>query len=296
MKNLLSDHFSFFSYTTTMKAKFLMILFLMFCFFMVNAQGLSVMTYNIRLDTESDGENQWGKRKDFLIGQIQFHEPMVFGVQEALPNQMDDLNKFLTDYESIGVGREDGKRKGEFSAIFYQPSKLKLKKSGTFWLSETPEKVSTGWDAALPRICTWAVFRLKKQKKNILVMNTHFDHVGVIARQKSMELMLVKAKEINDKHLPLIVMGDLNLEPDSGPIQWFSSQLTDSRLAAADKAFGPEGTFNGWNIHEPVHRRIDYIFFSEDDFQLNKYAVLSDFVNMHYASDHFPVFINLSLN
>lgn len=278
------------------KTCFLFTLFLiLFALKTAQAQEISVMTYNIRLDTESDGENQWNNRKDVLIGQIQFHEPMVFGVQEALPNQMDDLNDALTNYKWIGVGREDGKRKGEFSAIFYQPELLKLKYSGTFWLSERPNEVSTGWDAALPRICTWAVFRLKKSKKDILVMNTHFDHVGVVARQQSMKLILEQSKEINQKQLPLIVMGDLNLEPDSEAIQWFSKQLSDSRIAAGDAAFGSEGTFNGWDTGNPVERRIDYIFFTEQHFELEKYAVLTDYIDMRYASDHFPVYVKMNL-
>lgn len=262
----------------------------------MQAQDVTLMTYNIRLDHESDGEDQWPNRKEFLTGQIKFYEPMIFGVQEALPHQMDYLQKELSQYQSIGVGRDDGKREGEFSALFYQKDLFELMESGTFWLSETPDKPSKGWDAAINRICTWGLFRMRQSDQMILVMNTHFDHVGVIARQKSLELIDQKAKEINPENYPLVVMGDLNLEPDSEPIKWFQEKMDDSRVVSGSKAFGPEGTFNGWKTDEIVTRRIDYIFLSPYDFAVKKYAVISDYVNLHYPSDHFPVYVKAYIN
>ena len=277
----------------TYRLSFSLLVILCFHFTPSNAQSFTAMTYNIRLDTESDGENQWSKRKDFLMGQINFFEPTVFGVQEALPNQMDDLKETLSDYTAIGVGREDGKNKGEYSALFYQADVLKLLNSGTFWLSETPALVSTGWDAALPRICTWGLFQHCETNEKVLVMNTHFDHVGQLARENSIDLIIEKSKEINGNSDPLVVMGDFNLEPESVAIQKMSKNLADSRVVAADHAFGPEGTFNGWQFEKPVNRRIDYIFFSDQNLKLNKYAVLSDYVNNRYASDHLPVYVEL---
>jgi len=257
-------------------------------------EELSVMSFNIRLDTENDGINQWNNRKEFVANHIAFYAPAFLGVQEALPNQMDYLTENLTGYNPIGVGREDGKRKGEFSAIFYRPQEQELLCSGTFWLSETPDVVSTGWDAALPRVCTWGMFKSKESKKRVLVMNTHFDHVGKTAREKSVELILLKAKELSGgKNVPVILMGDLNLEPETTAIQLVSNQLQDSRLAAGDQAFGPEGTFTGWKTTESPTRRIDYIFYSENEFTLKQYGVLSHVRNQQHASDHLPVFVRL---
>ncbi len=270
-------------------------LIVLFLSFQIYAQELTVMTYNIRLDTEQDGVNQWKNRKDFLCGQLAFYDPMVFGVQEALPNQMRDLQDALPAYRYVGVGREDGKESGEFSAIFYKRDDVELLDSDTFWLSQTPNKVSVGWDAALPRICTWAKFRIRHSNRELLVMNTHFDHVGTEARQKSIDLIIKQSKALNPNNAPVIVMGDLNLEPHSAAIKNLQGQLEDSRLIAGASAFGPEGTFNGWQVDKPVERRIDYIFLSFNDFILDKYAVLSDFINGHYASDHLPVWIQIEL-
>ena len=259
----------------------------------LSAQEITTMTYNIRLDTESDGDNQWQKRKDFLTSQIAFYEPMVFGIQEGLPNQVDYLEKHLSDYDYIGVGRDDGKRKGEFSALFYKKDVFEKLDGGTFWLAENTSEPNKGWDAALPRICTWGLLRLRNTEKQVLIMNTHFDHVGEVARQKSLELIVQKSTELNKNHAPVIVMGDLNLNPESEAIQWMQTKMHDTRILAGEKAFGPEGTFNGWNVNEAVTRRIDYVFVSHNDFTLEKYAVLSDFVNLHYASDHMPVYVQL---
>lgn len=259
------------------------------------SQDLSVMTYNIRLDFEGDGENQWSNRKENVIKQIKFHDPDVFGVQEALPNQMDDLTNGLPDYAVVGVGREDGKRKGEFSALFFKKDLFELQDSGTFWLSETPSIPSTGWDAALPRICTWGLFRIRNSNQNLLIMNTHFDHVGELARQKSVALIYEQAQKMRTEETPLIVMGDLNLEPESTPIKWLQEKMDDSKVMTGSKGFGPIGTFNGWKTNDVVTRRIDYIFLSPYDFQIKKYAVISDYVDLHFLSDHFPVYVEVDL-
>ena len=254
---------------------------------------ISVMTYNIRLDHKGDNENNWQFRKKDLAGQISLHSPMVFGVQEALQNQMEDLHSLLPNYKSIGVARDDGKQKGEYSALFYNDDAVELLNEGTFWLSENPASPSTGWDAALPRICTWGIFRLRNTKQNVMILNTHFDHVGEQARINSIELIWEKAKQLNPSHLPVIVMGDLNLEPNATAIKWLQTKLIDSYVAAGDKAFGPIGTFNGFNTSQAVTRRIDYIFYSINNFSLTNYAVLSDFIDGRYLSDHFPVLVQL---
>ncbi len=268
-------------------------LFFLVAMVQVFGQSLSVMTYNIRLDTESDGENKWANRKEFLMNQIKFYDPEVFGVQEALPNQMNDLSFTLPEYSHIGVGRDDGKRKGEFSSLFYKTDRFELLDSGTFWLAEQTDFPNKAWDAALPRICTWGLFRVRGSQKEVLIMNTHFDHVGEVARQKSLELIEQKAIELNPNKAPVIVMGDLNLEPQSKPIQYFQTKMEDSRLVADRLVFGPEGTFNGWNLQKEITRRIDYIFLSKDDFVVHNYAVISDRLNQKYASDHLPVYIEI---
>jgi endonuclease/exonuclease/phosphatase family metal-dependent hydrolase len=249
------------------------------------------MTYNIKLDYPKEGENSWNSRKDWMVGQIKFYEPDVFGVQEALPNQMQYLDSTLVNFEYIGVGRDDGKNVGEYSAIFYNHKNFKTLKSGTFWLSETPEKVSMGWDAVCNRICTYALFKNRDTKQQFWVFNTHFDHVGKVARMESSKLILKKIKSLNSKNLPVILMGDFNLEPDTENIQLFHSYFNDSKFVSKTPPFGPEGTFNGFHFGKPITRRIDYIFASKDDFEVEKYAVLSDSKDGRYPSDHSPLFV-----
>ena len=257
------------------------------------ANKLSLMTYNIRLNTESDGDNAWPLRKEYLAGQVEYHHPDVLGTQEALPDQIDWLNEHLEDYAYVGEGRRGG-HAGEYSAIFYNRHELKVNRSGTFWLSTTPTEVSTGWDAALPRICTWAEFvRHGDGAKPFLVFNTHFDHVGVEARKNSADVILTHLDSLNPGGLPGAVIGDLNLTPETVPIQKFAAKLTDAHLAAAVK-LGPDATFKGFENTVEDDRRIDYIFLTPG-VEVERYAVLTDWVNGAHPSDHYPVVAQLDL-
>ena len=261
----------------------------------INSQSFKLMTYNIRYDTSNDGENQWSERKDFLSNQISFYSPDVFGIQEGLHHQLLYLNETLINYKYVGVGRDDGQEKGEYCAIFYNSKKLKLIKSDTFWLSETPNKISVGWDASMERICTYILLKDVKTNQQFWVFNTHFDHIGNEARINSTALIFDKINELNSENTPVILMGDFNLTPDSKPIQYLSKVMNDSKNSSKSKPFGPIGTFNGFHFNEPVSKRIDYIFTSKNNIKVVKYAVLSDSKNLKYPSDHLPVFVKIKL-
>lgn len=256
-------------------------------------QNYSIMSYNIKLDYPKEGKDSWTNRKPFMTNQIKFYEPDVLGVQEALPNQMKDLDSLLTDYSFVGVGRDNGKNEGEFSAIFYKNDKLQVIESSTFWLSQTPNQVSMGWDAVCNRVCTYALFQHKKTKEKFWVFNTHFDHVGKEARSKSAILILKKIKTFNKESFPVFLTGDFNMEPNHESIDYITQTLKDSKTISKID-FGPEGTFNGFNFDQPVTKRIDYVFVS-DDVKVNKYAALSDNWNLQYPSDHLPVYIEVTL-
>ncbi len=259
------------------------------------AQTVKVMTYNIRLDVAVDGENGWKFRKEFLASQIRFYDADIFGVQEALPNQMNDLATLLPEYAHVGIGR-DGEGKGEASAVFYKKSRFKVLREGTFWLSETPDKISKGWDAAYNRVCSYGLFRDLRSKRTFWAFNTHLDHIGVAARKNGVELILARIKSLNSKNYPVIFTGDLNSEPDSEPIKILKAALTDTRDVSAEKPFGPSGTFNGFKFNEPVTKLIDYIFIDNSKrFEVKKYAILSDSKDLRYPSDHLPVFAELYL-
>lgn len=258
------------------------------------AQKTTVMTYNIRLDVASDGENAWPNRKDFVLEQIKFYNPDIFGIQEGTPNQTKYLNDSLTQYKYIGIGR-DGGDNGEYSAIFYNAEKFTVENAETFWLSETPTKISKGWDAAINRICTFGLFTNITTNEKLWVFNTHLDHVGNEARKNGLALILKKIKAVNTKNYPVVLTGDFNLEPNNPIIDEVKLALSDAKEITQDVVFGPEGTFNGFQFSQPVTRRIDYVFVTSKNINVIKYAVLSDSKDLKYPSDHLPVYVELQL-
>ena len=259
----------------------------------VHSQSLKMITYNIRLDVAIDGENNWSHRKKFFTSQIQFYEPDVFGIQEATPNQVIDISNSLSQYNHIGIGRE-GVGKGESSNIYYKKERFSVSTETTFWLSETPNEISKGWDAACNRVCTFALFEDLKSNKSFWVFNTHLDHIGEVARTKGIELILSKIEVVNDQKLPVIFMGDFNSEPNENRIIALKKIMNDSRELSVEKPFGPFGTFNNFQYNNPATKQIDYIFLSKSRFFIvNKYAVLTDSKNLRFPSDHFPVYIEM---
>jgi len=252
------------------------------------SQDLKVMTYNIRLSLESDKENSWDNRKQDALALMNYYHPDYFGVQEAVPHQMTDIKTGLKDYDYVGVGRDDGKNQGEYSAIFYDKNKLDVLKSGTFWLSETPEKPSKGWDAAYNRVCTYALFKLKKSGKMFYAFNVHFDHVGNIARVNSSKLILEKIKELNTENLPLTLTGDFNLTDETEPIKIISKSLDNAYYHSKKPHYGPKGTFTAFDVNTVPKERIDYIFVK--GFLTETIRTINDRrENLLYPSDHFPI-------
>lgn len=258
------------------------------------AQTYNIMTYNIRYSNTHDGENQWEKRKEYLCDQIAYYNPDIFGIQEGLHLQIVYLNDYFRDYNYVGVGRDDAKTKGEYSAIFYNATKFEILESDTFWLSKTPSKISVGWDASMERICTYALLKDKKTGTKFYVFNTHFDHRGKKARIKSAKLISEKIASINQEKIPVFLMGDFNLLPESKPIRFLSKKFNDAKHTTIHKPFGPEGTFNGFKFDKPVTDRIDYIFTSKENVLVHRFAIISDSKDCKYPSDHLPVFINVS--
>ena len=257
------------------------------------AQDLKVMTYNIRLSLESDKENSWDYRKEDALALMSYYHPDYFGVQEAVPQQMDDIKTSLKDYDYVGVCRDDGKNQGEYSAIFYDKNKLEVLKSGTFWLSETPEKPSKGWDAAYNRVCTYAFFKIKKSGKKFLAMNLHFDHVGDVARVNSSKLILEKIKELNPQNLPLTLTGDFNLTDDTEPIKIISQSLDNVFYHSRKPHYGPVGTFTAFDVNTVPKDRIDYIFVKGFEVQSNR-TINDRRENLLYPSDHYPILAEIS--
>lgn len=260
------------------------------------AQQINVMSFNIRYNTPNDGINAWPNRIEMVNGLFKFYEPGIFGLQEALYGQIQDIQKGLPDYKWFGVGRDDGDKAGEFIPIFYNTKKFILIESGHFWLSENCEKPGLGWDAACNRITTWGKFQSKVTGKQFFVFNTHFDHMGVEARKNSAKLIHDKVNEFTaNSGMPVILTGDFNLTPETEPIAMIKKYLSDSREISEEAPYGPIGTYNGFKPGSEGQNRIDYIFVN-DKVKVLKYAVISDTNENRSPSDHLPVFVKLQLN
>lgn len=253
-----------------------------------------VMTYNIRLNVKSDGENWWGNRKDKVAALMNYYEADFIGAQEVQLEQLVYLRSVLTDYSSIGVGRDDGKEQGEFSCILFNQTKYKPLTQGTFWLSQTPDKVSMGWNAVCNRVCTYGLFEHIKTKKKLWVFNTHFDHVGDTARIESAKLIIEKIKLLTSKqNYPVVFTGDLNAQPMGAPVQYISQHLNNTRMVSAMPPYGPEATWNAFKFNEVPKGWIDYVFVSKS-ISVQKYAVITDSYDKKYPSDHFPVLVHIT--
>ncbi|RMD48199.1 MAG: endonuclease/exonuclease/phosphatase family protein [Ignavibacteria bacterium] len=253
----------------------------------MQSQQMRIITFNIKYDNAEDTVNNWNDRKEELIQLLKYYNPDIFGVQEALANQMNYIDSSLDNYSFIGCGRDDGKTKGEYSAIFFNKDKFEVISDSTIWLSETMDTGSVGWDAAITRVCTFGLFKHIASGKFFRVFNTHFDHIGKEARVNSAKLILKTIKEVNVDNLPVILTGDFNATPEEEPIKLLSFTLNQSKSVSKTLPYGPDFTFNGFN-NKPGNKRIDYIFTKR--FSVLNYRVIDDRRNNYkFISDHFPV-------
>jgi endonuclease/exonuclease/phosphatase family metal-dependent hydrolase len=256
--------------------------------------SLNLISYNIRMNTSGDGVNAWPLRKEKVTGLLAFHQADIFGVQEALPEQVADLKNAFPDYDHLGVGRDDGKSEGEHMSVFYRKDRFEKLDGGTFWLNPATDKPGFGWDAACNRTCTWLKFKDNQTGKKFYFFNTHFDHRGVTARKESAQLIIKRMKEINTENLPMILMGDFNAVRESEPIQHILGHLTDSRKVSATTPYGPEGTSGGFEVKEKS-RIIDYVFINEK-VKVLRHGHLSESYGMYYPSDHLPVLAEVEMD
>lgn len=258
-------------------------------------QEIKLMSYNIRLDLESDGENKWSLRKHRVADLMKYYEPDFIGGQEVQNHQLKYLIDNLPAYSYIGVGRDDGKQGGEYSCIFYNKEKFEPVKHATFWLSPTPDSASKGWDAAYNRVCTYGLFKSKQTKQLFWVFNTHFDHVGKEARLNSAKMILTKIGQLNTKNYPVFLTGDFNLRPEEKPVQEITSQMQNAR-AVSKVVYGNADTWNAFKFSEKPNGTIDYIFISNDKrIRVPKFATITDSYDLKYPSDHFPVMATILL-
>lgn len=256
---------------------------------------LRAMTFNIRYDTAQDGEDAWPNRRESVAALIGFYAPDVLGLQEVLLRQRDQLAEDLDGYVLIGVGRDDGDEGGEFAPLAYRTDRLGLVESGHFWLSPTPGEPSVGWDAALPRIATWARFRDLASGDQVLAVNTHFDHRGLEARRMS----AIQIRDwIGDNRAPcelVIAMGDFNAPPSEAAYLELvaSGALVDARGVSETPPFGPPGTFSGFDVMEAREAPIDHVFVGAG-VRVIRHGVITQHDAGRLPSDHYPVLADIA--
>jgi len=264
----------------------------------IQSTNLSVMTYNIRYNNPDDGTNAWVYRKEKVADLIQKYAPDILCVQEALKDQVYYLLNNLPKYSMYGVGRDDGIDNGEYSAIFYSKERFQIIESSTFWLSETPTiPGSMGWDAACTRIVSWVKVKDIPVNKTLYIFNTHFDHVGELARNQSAMLLLERINQIAG-NAPVILAGDFNFTEES-PVyslltsnsQFYQKQLYNSRVIATYKT-GPSYTYIGFDFIGQSGDIIDHIFIN-DSFRVVQHQIVSDNIDGIYPSDHLPVMVEI---
>lgn len=251
---------------------------------------LKVMSYNIRMGTADDGTNSWQYRYPATAIMIEDQKPDVFGVQEALDFQIRFIEENCRGYKCVGVGREDGKKKGEHMSIFYNKKTVSLLKWGTFWLSETPEEPSMGWDAACFRTATWALMKDRKTGRKFYYVNTHLDHKGAEAQKNGLKLIVDRISSINPEGYPMVLTGDFNIRPDNPALKDLDARMSSARKIA-EKTDG-HATFNGW-AKPKQGNIIDYIYVSGFTACPEYQTVTKKYADRTYVSDHYPVVARL---
>ena len=254
------------------------------------SQELKVMSYNIRLSTDKDGTNAWKYRCPATLEMIKDQNPDVIGVQEALPEQVNFLEEWVEGYDYVGVGRENGKKEGEHMAIFWNKKTVKLMKWGTFWLSETPEKPSKGWDAACYRTATWALMKDKRTGERFYFVNTHLDHAGAEARKNGLKLIVERIAEINPEGYPMVLTGDFNMKPSAPELKDLDACMKNTQKVALTT--DTHQTFNGWGKAKS-DMVIDYIYYSGFSSCLEYQTVTKKYAERKFISDHYPIFARL---
>jgi endonuclease/exonuclease/phosphatase family metal-dependent hydrolase len=253
-----------------------------------------VMSYNIRLDIASDGANRWLNRRNELIGQIEILRPDIFGLQEVVPSQRRDIAAALTEYELVGVARDDGRDSGEYSPLGISRSAFQVQDSGTFWLSPTPDRPSLGWDAGYNRFVTWARLRHRSTGTRLLVLNTHWDHRGRVARRESAALIGRWIDQHRKSNERLLLLGDFNAPlPETSMTLLTNRGLYDSRLASEKPPLGSETTFNNFQPLPPRSQAIDHILAGKE-WSVRRHATIAQHVDGRVISDHFPGLADLA--
>lgn len=284
--------------------RFFLVVFLCLSAMLNCAAQLRVMSYNIRYGAAKDGNNSWEIRKNATPAMVYDVRPLVFGVQEAYAFQLEFICRQCPAYKCVGVGREDGFDEGEHMSVFFNTDSLTLVKWGSYYLSETPNVPSKGWDAACKRTATWCLFEYKPTGQKFYFVNTHLDHRGFAARRNGLKLLYDKIQEMNVEKLPMVLTGDFNITPDDPGLKDINALMNSARFAAKDA--DTCGSFNGWGKNGASSGAptlegaktddllpLDYIYYSGFSDCLKFKVVTRQYADKPYISDHYPVYADL---
>ncbi|MBQ6018683.1 MAG: endonuclease/exonuclease/phosphatase family protein [Clostridia bacterium] len=249
------------------------------------------MSFNVLCAGNKLKKTYWTDRKDLVTGLIRKYRPDTFGLQEAHYRWMNCICRALPEYGYVGVGRDNGKRLGEFSPVFFLKEKYVPVDSGIFWLSETPEKPSKGWDGACTRICSYAVLREKATGKCFVHFNTHLDHVGPVAQREGAKLIADRSLALSD--LPAIMTGDFNVEPDSDAFRTVTDAGFEEARFACGKTDEPK-TFHDFERRAEKDRTLIDFIFVRNGFTVKDYKVITEKPDGRLPSDHYPVIAELA--
>ncbi|MBR5043110.1 MAG: endonuclease/exonuclease/phosphatase family protein [Bacteroidales bacterium] len=253
---------------------------------------LRVMSFNIRYSSAKDGENAWDIRKEATPAMIREIKPAVFGLQEAMEDQVQYILEQCPEYKYVGVGRDDGEKKGEQMSVFYDSTRIELLKWGTYWLSETPDVPSYGWDAACRRTATWTLLRHKDSGRQFYFVNTHLDHKGATARKEGLALVYKRIQEMNREGLPMVLTGDFNVFPDDECLSDVSSLMKNARNNAQET--DSLGSFSGFGeFTQDRLEMIDYIYYRGFPSCLHFKVVIDSYAGKEFISDHYPIYADL---
>ena len=265
--------------------------------------SIRVMSYNVRLGVAKDGDNSWENRREATPAMLRDIRPAVFGVQEAYDFQIAYILEQCPEYKAVGVGRDDGKSDGEHMSVFYDSTRIELLNWGTYWLSETPDVPSFGWDAKCRRTATWTLLREIASGQKFYFVNTHLDHIGVMARKNGLALIYNKIKEMNPSGLPMVLTGDFNILPDNDGLTDLNTLMKSARFYSDDA--DTIGSFNGFGKYglssgapklgdsqkdKKTLRPLDYIYYSGFERSLCFKVVTKSYAGKKFISDHYPVY------
>ncbi len=291
------------------KSNYLLLIALVACCF-ISCQkpdtSIRVMSYNIRLGIADDGSNSWEYRKAATPAMLDTIQPDMFGVQEAYGFQIDYILSSCPRYACVGVGREDGISEGEHMSIFYDSTRYELMRWGTYWLSETPNVPSRGWDAMCKRTATWTLLQNKTSGQKLYYVNTHLDHIGWEARKNGLSLIYDSISVMNPEGWPMILTGDFNILPDNEGLTEIEGLMSSARFTAIDRdtigsfnGFGKTGYSDAAPLLEENQKNIlwplDYIYYSGAQQCLRFKVDTTTYENIPYISDHYPVYADITL-